>query len=97
MTVQELLAAMAWKPVRRCPGRYVLVRPEPTLAPEQLAQVDRVATEFRVKAANDVVLVLPLEGGGMITYRRADGSYLHTLNTEDGFRRKLTDLGISLA
>jgi hypothetical protein len=89
MTVEELLAARKWRPIPNCPGRYVLVKSEPTLAPQQLAQVNCAPAEFHVKAANDVVTVLALEGGGLITYRRPDGSYCHTLNTESGFKRKL--------
>ena len=97
MSVAELLATRKWKPIPHCPGRYVLVTQEPFLAPEQLAQVESVPLEFRVKAASDLVLVLPLDGGGIITYRRSDGSHLHTLNTEAGFNRKLAQLGISLS
>ncbi len=96
MSIEELLAARKWKPIPDCPGRYVLVTPEPTLAPERLAQVDYAPMVFRVEGAKDLVLVLRLEGGGMISYRRADGSHLHTLNTEDGFQRKLRELRISL-
>jgi hypothetical protein len=97
MTVQKLLATWQWKPIPNCPGRYVLANPEPTLALQELAQVDITPAEFRVVAAKDIVLVLALEGGGLITYRRPDGSYLHTLNTESGFQRKLAQLGISLS
>ena len=96
MTVQELLAALQWKPIPNCSGRYVLVKSEPTLAPGKLAQVDRAPAEFHVEAAKDAVLVLALEGGGLITYRHTDGTYHHTPNTESGFRRKLAQLGINL-
>ena len=95
MTIQELLAARKWKPISNSPGRYVLVRPEPQIVPVQLAQVDYTPKEFRVEAAKDVVLVLPLEGGGLITYRRVNGRHHHTLNTESGFKRKLAELGIA--
>jgi len=54
------------------------------------------ASEYRVEAAKDAVLVVELDDGGLISYRRADGSFLHTLNTTEGFRRKLTQLGIDL-
>jgi hypothetical protein len=96
MTVREILAARKWKAIPECPGRYILVKPELTVSPEKLAQVDHAPAEFRVEAAKDVVLVLALEGGGLITYRRSDGSYLHTLNDESGFQRKLAQLGIAL-
>ena len=96
MTVQELLAEYKWKLIPNCPGRYVLVTPEPTIAPARLAQGDYAPVEFHVEAAKDAVLVLALEGGGLITYRRDDGSYYHTLNTDTGFQRKLAQLGIIL-
>jgi hypothetical protein len=53
-------------------------------------------SEHRSKAAVDQVLVAPLAGGGIISYRRPDGSFLHTLNNQEGFERKLRQLGIDL-
>ncbi len=52
--------------------------------------------EFQVKTAQDPVVVTAFEAGGLISYRKSDGGYLHTLNTEEGFRRKLEQLGIGL-
>ena len=45
-------------------------------------------------AARDPVIVTPLDDGGLISYRKADGLFLHTLNTREGFERKLRQLGI---
>lgn len=97
MTFNELLSAREWKMIPGCPGRYVLVEPEPFLTPENLAQTSRPAEEYRVKAARDAVLVLRLEGGGLISYRRPDGSFWHTLNDNPGLQRKLAQLGIPSA
>ena len=52
--------------------------------------------EFQVKTAEDPVVVTALEAGGLISYRKSDGGYLHTLNTEEGLRRKLEQLGIGV-
>jgi hypothetical protein len=60
-----------------------------------LGQEARLA-EFRVARARDIVLVARLTDGGLISYKRADGTYLHTLNTVSGFERKLMQLGIEL-
>ena len=40
------------------------------------------------------VVVIRFADGGLISYRKADGSYIHTLNTCDGLHRKLAQLGI---
>ena len=51
-------------------------------------------SDFPVGGARDTVVVARIEGGGSISYRKEDGTYTHTLNTADGFERKLTQLGI---
>ena len=96
MTFDELLAARQWKPIPRCAGRYLLAEPEPALTPAQLAQTAGAAAEFRVERAKDPVFVLLIEGGGLISYRRSDGTFLHTLNNQSGLSRKLAQLGIDL-
>jgi hypothetical protein len=91
-----LYTAKAWKPIRGCPGRYGLADGAVRESPAALV-TGATPQEFRVAAARDVVVVTPFAaGGGLISYRRADGTYLHTLNTSDGFVRKLVQLGIQL-
>ncbi|MEW6735277.1 MAG: hypothetical protein AB1489_28555 [Acidobacteriota bacterium] len=51
---------------------------------------------FQVAKARDTVIVACLDRGGLISYKRVDGTYLHTLNTAEGFVRKLLALGIEL-
>ncbi len=56
----------------------------------------RPITHHDVPSARDHVVVMRLADGGLISYySRADGSWVHTANTQAGFRRKLADLGIS--
>ena len=50
--------------------------------------------EYRSPHAADAVSVAVIEGGGLISYRKADGRFIHTLNTPEGFRRKLEQLEI---
>jgi hypothetical protein len=40
------------------------------------------------------VIVTPFDDGGLISYRRPDGMFLHTLNTREGLERKLRQLGV---
>ena len=92
---EQLFRERNWKPIRNCPGRFVLSEAAGHLTPaEILGEAGRGVSEHKVQAARDTVLVVGLEGGGLISYRRADGSHLHTLNTAEGFERKLLQLGI---
>jgi hypothetical protein len=89
----SLLAVGAWRAIPHCPGRSI--RTEPTdETPSDLVGPDVPVEVFRVDAARDPVHVAVLDGGGLISYRKADGRFVHTLNTPDGFARKLEQLGI---
>jgi hypothetical protein len=90
----ELMARWSWKPIRNCPGRYVMCAAPVDLSPEDLLGRDTEVRRFRVRAAKDTVLIARLDKGGLISYSRADGTYLHTLNTAEGFERKLSNLGL---
>jgi putative acetyltransferase len=95
----RLRAALPWRPIPGCPGRLVLGG---SRARDQEAALwallgPRVAVRvFRSRAAADPVVVARLEGGALLSYRRPDGSHVHTLNTPAGLVRKLAQLGIDL-
>jgi hypothetical protein len=82
-----------WRPLPNCPGRFVLSTGPSHVAPESLAP-DAALTEHRVSGAADPVVVIRFADGGLISYRKPDGTYVHTLNTRDGLHRKLAQLGI---
>lgn len=92
----HLMAVWNWKPIRNCPGRYVMCSSASDLSTEDLLGPGIEISMFQVAAARDTVVVADLGNGGLISYRRADGTYLHTLNTAEGFARKLLQLGIEL-
>lgn len=85
-----------WKPIRNCPGRYVLQGGRPDLSPQEIVGNEIQISAYRTSTAKDTVLVAAIEGGGLISYQRQDGTFLHTLNTPEGFARKLRQLGIPL-
>jgi len=93
--VDELLTNTEWKPIPNSPGRFVQKPGLSYSSPEEIAQSE---THGQVipREQSDTVVVVPLSGGGLISYRKLDGSYRHTLNTEDGFQRKPQNLGIAL-
>ncbi|HEV7858779.1 MAG TPA: hypothetical protein VGO91_09145 [Pyrinomonadaceae bacterium] len=97
MTFEQLMRDRQWKPLRNCPGRYVLDGAHKNLRPQDLLGDELEIMEYLPDAARDAVLVFALDDGGLISYRRDDGSFLHTLNTPEGFQRKLLQLGIDLS
>lgn len=96
LTFETLWKRGVWVPIRDCPGRFVLHGRLPSLSLAELFGFEPEILRFPTSAARDCVLVVRLEDGGVISYERADGSFLHTLATAEGLGRKLTQLGIHL-
>ena len=96
--LDDLVRRFDGQPIPDCPGRYVLRGIDRSRGPASVVEAHGPVTEHVVTKARDKVVVTRLgERGdqGLISYARADGSWLHTANTPEGFRRKLADLGIS--
>ncbi len=92
-TFGELMARFPWKPIPGCQGRYVLSGGRSDLSPEELLGPEPETREFHVDRARDPVLVARMDdGSGLISYKQADGRYVHTLNTAEGFARKMRQL-----
>ena len=94
MTFDELQSRWSWRPIRHCPGRFILSAGPSRLSPADIVQRHVQVTEHLVAMAKDPVSVAPLSDGGLISYRKTDGTYVHTLNSREGFQRKLRQLGI---
>ena len=93
MNFDDLFRMWAWLPIRGCPGRFKLKHPQP-LSPAALLGPQHPLDEYRTIHARDPIIVAKITGGGLISYRRSDGTYVHTLNTPEGFQRKLEQLEI---
>lgn len=91
-TYAALLEAGAWREIPGCPGRSLLpgVR---EASPRDLLGERPTITRHEVAGAPDPVHVAAVRGGGLISYEKP-GGWLHTLNTPEGFARKLAQLGI---
>ncbi len=96
MTFDMVKVRGGWMPIRDCRGRFVLRDAPPTFNVADLLGDGIDAQQLQPSRAKDVVWVVCLEDGGTISYRRPTGTWLHTLNTKEGFRRKLEQLEISL-
>jgi hypothetical protein len=66
----------------------------PSLVPPAALVSPEIRITEHLARAKDPVLVARLDDGGLISYRKPGGSYVHTLNTLNGFERKLQHLGI---
>ncbi|MBN1413160.1 MAG: hypothetical protein JW969_20135 [Spirochaetales bacterium] len=64
--------------------------------PEELVDNQYKSNKYHSSNAMDPVLIIKLDEGGIISYKKDTGEYIHTLNTETGFLRKLHDLGFEL-
>ena len=91
-THDQLQQRRDWRPIQGCPGRQVLYHATPCTGPVDLAGPALEVTGHAVRAAADTVLVGRLPQGGLISFARPDGSYVNTLNTAQGFARKLAQL-----
>ena len=93
----EVFGRGVWQEIPGCPGRYVL-RSSDRATIGDLIGCDAPVQQFRVPGARDEVHVVAFKnGGGLISYRRPNGTFLHTLNTSEGLQRKLRRLDIVLA
>ena len=93
VTFSALFERSAWRLIPNCPGRYVLAAGPVATPPEEMVP-GASGSEHMCVTARDPVIVTPCEDGGLISYRKANGMFLHTLNTREGFERKLHQLGI---
>jgi len=94
---QQIFQKWAWKPIRNCPGRYIFAAGTSPLTVSELAETGAAASEHQTELVPDKVFVLKFAGGGgLISYRKGEREFLHTLNDAKGFARKLIQLGIKL-
>lgn len=92
----SLMMAWPWEAIRGCPGRYVMALQDEVVTLEDLIGPEGAFTEHRVPSAPDPVFVATLSDGGLISYLKAGGRFVHTLNTPEAFQRKLAQLGLDL-
>jgi len=91
---QEVLEKWDWKPMSRCPGRFILAGGISSVSFSELTGCDLPVKEYRVRLAPDPVFVCLLSEGGIISYRKEDEGYIHTLCDAASLERKLNQLEI---
>ena len=96
ISFKDLMGRYRWQEIRNCPGRYVSGEIPARWSVSDLLGEAVFEHPRRSPRARDAVIVTPLTQGGLISFKREDGTYLHTLNTPEGFLRKLQDLGLTV-
>lgn len=95
MDFNTLWNTFRWTEIPHCPGRFVASEESGLLPLQAVIDAGIAVSQHRSAVARDAVLVAVFADGGLISYRRADGSYRHTLNTREGLQRKLAQLGVT--
>jgi len=80
-------------PIAGCPGRHLIHGEERTSVAALVGDAIPVG-QYVSRHARDPVFVARIPGGGLISYAKPDGSFVHTLCDDEGFARKLAQLGI---
>ncbi len=102
--LQALWDYCEWKEIRNCPGRYTIRRrrdlsrwpPERLLAAALGAAAPQTSLWRHSSSTSDAIHAVRFAGGGgLLTYARADGTFIHTFNTESGLLRKIAALRVT--
>jgi hypothetical protein len=96
-TFEQAFDKWNWKEIRNCPGRFIFARGRSRLTCGEITGIEIKIYKFKSEQVVDEILVARVDtGGGLVSYVKEDCQFLHTLNNEDGFTRKLRQLEIVL-
>ena len=93
----KLFRQWSWKPIRNCPGRFILTGRAVRTSAVAMAGTGLSAYKFSSRHAPDKITVVKFSdgSGGLISFGKEHDRFLHTLGDSDGFERKLRQLEIA--
>jgi hypothetical protein len=97
--LQRFWEMWKWTEIKNCPGRYVTKSnvDAQVVSPQELCNSLAVRHLPLIHCSADrldqIAVVHFDSGGGIITYIKPNGTFVHTLNTESGYVRKMRALG----
>ncbi|MFG0239793.1 MAG: hypothetical protein ACF8CY_01890 [Gimesia chilikensis] len=95
MKVSDLLERYQWEKIPDSQGRFTLNQSKSLLTVEELIGSEDVEIKQHPSAhPQEIIHIVELEDGGLISYQRQDATFIHTLNSENMFKRKQWELGI---
>lgn len=98
ISFSRLFQLYPWKEIPHCPGRYVLRKK----SNEQLRSIppnEFLNNQIRIEIFNsdvcpDRIHIGQFVDGGLLSYEKSDGTFVHTLNNISGLKRKMNHLCI---
>tara|TARA_R110002124_G_scaffold93124_4_gene236514 strand:+ start:86 stop:472 length:387 start_codon:yes stop_codon:yes gene_type:complete len=95
MKIEDLLKRYQWEQIPNTNGRFTLSQAEPSRTiTELLGSAEIEIKQYPSAHQQELIFVVELEDGGLISYQRKDTSFIHTLNSQNMFKRKQWELGI---
>lgn len=100
----RLLEKYSLKEIENCPGRYTLMKDDhqrlKIVKPETILN-NKISIEvFHSDICRDCVHIGKFSddsgGGGLLSYEKSDGTFVHTLNNASGLQRKINHLQIPM-
>lgn len=95
-----LFQLYSWKEILHCPGRYLLSKQDnrrlETVTPTAMLNNQPTVEIFVSEVCRDRIHVGKFLDGGLLSYEKSDGTFVHTLNHLSGLARKMNHLNISL-
>ena len=100
ISFDHLFSLYSWKEIPHCPGRYLLIKQDnerlETVSPTTVLSNQVPIEIFNSEVCRDRVHVGKFSDGGLLSYEKSDGRFVHTLNNLSGLTRKMTHLNIQL-
>ena len=97
----KLFHLYAWKEIANCPGRYVLRKKDneqlKLVSPNELLNKQIPIDIFNSEMCPDQIHIGRFVDGGLLSYAKSDGTFVHTLNNPEGLNRKINHLRIILS
>ena len=94
----KLFELYSWKEIKNCPGRYVLSKTDNRrlcfIPPKELLNNQILIQIFTSEICRDAIYIGKYVDGGLLSYEKSDGTFVHTLNNLSGLTRKMSHLNI---
>ncbi|CAF0927136.1 unnamed protein product [Adineta steineri] len=94
----KLFTLYSWKEIKNCPGRYLLTKQDNEhlrlISPSEILNNKISIQIFDSEICRDRIHIGKFIDGGLLSYEKSDGTFVHTLNNISGLTRKMNHLNV---